>query len=306
MNHRIRLLVSIIVLVLLAGTLIRLVSSVDRNPPAPKVQRSKASKVAKAAYVSALGYLEPAGDVRILAAPIQGVDGSPRIKTLDVEEGQIVAQSQLLATFDTVDRILSQQNTIDVRILSIKSQLAVLESETSRYRALTREGVFSKADLELRELKLLQLKGELKQAKAELGQLQTEESYGKLYSPIGGTVLKINSRVGERPGRQGVMEIGANQHMEAIAQVNEDDISFVRLGQKVSISSENGSFSQKLAGRVVRIAPKVSWRKRLTVDPASDSDAEARTIDVRVAILPEYIDVVRNLSGVKIMATFVE
>ena len=304
MNHRIRLLVSVVVLALLAGTLIRLVSNVDPHQPVPKVQRSKALKVAQASYISALGYLEPAGDVRVLAAPIQGVEGSPRIKTLNVEEGQVVAQSQLLATFDNVDRILSQQNTVEAKILSIKSQLAVLESETSRYRGLTRDGVVSAADLELRELKLLQLKGELRQAKAEFSQLQTEENYGKLFSPIGGTVLKIYARVGERPGQRGVMEIGANQHMEVIAQVNEGDIGSIDLGQKVYISSENGSFSRRLEGRVTRISPKVSERKKLTVDPASDSDAEARTVDVRIAILPEHVGVVRNLTGVKIMATF--
>ena len=304
MHHRIRLLVSLVVLLLLAGTLVRLVSTKDHSQPLQKVQRSKASQAAQTSYVSALGYLEPAGDVRVLAAPIQGVDGSPRIKSLNVEEGQVVRQSQLLAIFDTIDRIISQQNTVAAKISSIKAQLAVLGSETNRYRVLSRNGVVAEADLESRELRLLQLQADLKQAKAELNQFQTEQRYSNLYAPIGGTVLKINARVGERPGQKGVMEIGANQQMEAVAQVNEDDIGSIRIGQKVDIVSENGSFSQKLLGRVIRVAPKVSVRKRLTVDPASDSDAEARTIDVRIAILPDYIDVVRNLTGIKIMASF--
>ena len=304
MHHKIRLLVSIVVLVFLAGALVRLVSTSGHDQPPAKPLRSKVDHTAQSSYVSALGYLEPAGDVRVLAAPIQGVDGSPRLKTLNVEEGQVVRQAQLLATFDTIDRIISQQNTVAAKIASIKTQLAVLESETNRYRVLSREGVVAEADLESRELRLLQLKADLKQATAELSQLHTEESYSNLYAPMSGTVLKINARVGERPGQKGVMEIGANQHMEAIAQVNEDDIGFIRLGQKVSITSENGSFSQKLVGTVVRIAQKVSERKRLTVNPAADSDTEARTIDVRIAIGPGDMNAVRNLTGVKIMATF--
>lgn len=304
MHHKIRLLVSIVVLVLLAGALVRLVSTPGHDQPTPKVLRSKLVQAGQSSYVSALGYLEPAGDVRVLAAPIQGVDGSPRLKSLNVEEGQVVRQSQLLAIFDTIDRIISQQNTVTAKIASIKTQLAVLESETNRYRVLSREGVVAEADLESRELRLLQLKADLKQATAELDQLHTEENYSNLYAPISGTILKINARVGERPGQKGVMEIGANQHMEAIAQVNEDDIGFIHLGQKVSLSSENGSFSQKLIGTVVRIAQKVSERKRLTVNPSADSDTEARTIDVRIAISPGDMDAVRNLTGVKIMATF--
>ncbi len=305
MHHRIRLLVSIVVLVLLAGALVRLATTSSHEQPPQKVLRSKvAVRGGQSSFVSALGYLEPSGDVRVLAAPIQGVDGSPRLKTLKVEEGQVVRQSQLLATFDTIDRIHSQQNTVAAKIASIKTQLAVLESETNRYRVLSREGVVAEADLESRELRLLQLKADLKQAMAELSQLHTEEKYSNLYAPMSGTVLKINARVGERPGSQGVMEIGANQHMEAIAQVNEDDIGFIHLGQKVAITSENGSFAQKLVGTVVRIAQKVSERKRLTVNPAADSDIEARTIDVRIAIAPTDIAVVRNLTGVKIMATF--
>ncbi len=304
MHHKIRLLVSIVVLVFLAGALVRLVSTSGHDQPTAKLLRSKVVHTAQSNYVSALGYLEPAGDVRVLAAPIQGVDGSPRLKTLNVEEGQVVRQSQLLATFDTIDRIISQQNTVAAKIASIKTQLAVLESETNRYRVLSREGVVAEADLESRELRLLQLKADLKQATAELSQLHTEERYSNLYAPMSGTVLKINARVGERPGQKGVMEIGANQHMEAIAQVNEDDIGFIRLGQKVSITSENGSFPQKLVGTVVRIAQKVSERKRLTVNPAADSDTEARTIDVRIAIGPGDMNAVRNLTGVKIMATF--
>lgn len=50
--------------------------------------------------VAALGRLDPAGEIHLLAAPITGIGGSPRISDLLVREGQRVSQGELLARFD--------------------------------------------------------------------------------------------------------------------------------------------------------------------------------------------------------------
>ena len=63
-------------------------------------------------------------------------------------------------------------------------------------------------------------------------------------------VLKIHSRVGERPGSDGVMEVGASQSMEALVEVYESDINRISIGQSVTLISENGGFKGTLEGRV--------------------------------------------------------
>ena len=56
------------------------------KPAAPPVP----APVVQPEAVSALGYLEPAGEVVELAAPISGFGGTPRLSQLLVQEGQRV------------------------------------------------------------------------------------------------------------------------------------------------------------------------------------------------------------------------
>jgi len=123
-----------------------------------------------------------------------------------------------------------------------------------------------------------------------------------LLSPINGVVLKIHSRVGERPGSDGVMEVGASQSMEALVEVYESDINRISIGQSVSLISENGGFKGTLEGRVERITPQVRQRKVLSTDPTGDADA--RVIEVDVVLTPESAKRVTQLSGLKVIARF--
>lgn len=303
MNPRVRLVVAFVAIALLVGGLFRyLFNTSDVTPPSltGKVQDVQR----KDAQVSALGYLEPAGDVRVLAAPLQNTEGSPRLKSLSVEEGQSVYKGQVLAIFDNIDRLDAQSRKNDTIINSIKAQLEVLESETERYRNLAKEDVVSSAELETRELKVLELKAQLRQAIAEAKQIQTEKTYSRLESPIDGVVLKVNARVGERPGPQGVIEVGDVSRMEAVAQVDENRITSVYVGQNVMINSENRSFLGTLSGTVRRISPKVGRRRNLSRVPSDDQDVEERVIDVRISLDPSDAATVRNLSGARIVAKF--
>ena len=59
-------------------------ASLLRPSPAPRpIPKAPVQQLPEA--VSALGWLEPAGDVRKLAAPMSGLGGSPRIATLLVQ-----------------------------------------------------------------------------------------------------------------------------------------------------------------------------------------------------------------------------
>lgn len=254
--------------------------------------------------LSALGYLEPSGRVHVLAAPIQSVEGAPRIASLYVQEGQRVERGQLLAVFDTLQRVESDKALINARIASIQSQVQLLENETKRYRQLSKQGVFPVAELEIKELKLLELKSQLREAIAERNKIETDRQYSFLRAPISGTILKVMTRTGERPSPRGVMELGATDRMMAVIQVNEDNIRQIHIGQSVSLRSENKSFPQKLDGTVSRIAQKVGNRKQLTTDPRADSDWEARTIDVEVDIDPDQARLVSKLTGAKVVAIF--
>ena len=132
--------------------------------------------------------------------------------------------------------------------------------------------------------------------------LETDLADSELLSPIDGVVLKIHSRVGERPGNDGVMEVGASQSMEALVEVYESDINRIAIGQSVTLISENGGFKGTLEGRVERITPQVRQRKVLSTDPTGDADA--RVIEVDVVLSPTSAKRVTQLSGLKVIARF--
>ena len=250
--------------------------------------------------VAALGRLEPAGDVRLLAAPISGIGGSPRISELLVEEGDRVSSGQLLARFDTAPTLVAQQRLIEARLRNLDTRLAVQTRDIRRYRQLSRSGAIPSGELDNRETDLLKLQGDRNEAWAEREKLKAELLLTELRAPMAGTVLKLHARVGERPTDSGVLELGASNRMQAMVEVYESDIDRVRLGQSVSLISENGGYKGALTGEVIRISPQVRQRSVLSTDPTGDADA--RVVEVRVALDPADSQRVRDLTGLKVIA----
>ena len=250
--------------------------------------------------VAALGRLDPQGEVHRLAAPMSGMGGSPRLARLLVQEGSRVRSGQLLATFDNAPPLLAERRQLQARLANLQARLAIQQRDIERYRRLGRSGAIATADLDRRETELLSLQGELQEARAQLQKIEADLSLSELRAPIDGVVLRVRARVGERPGDQGVLELGASDRMEALIEVYESDIDQVRPGQLVTLASENGGFGGELRGQVLRISPQVRQRTVLATDPTQDADA--RIVEVRVGLQPADADRVRSLSGLKVIA----
>jgi HlyD family secretion protein len=250
--------------------------------------------------VAALGRLEPSGDLRVLAAPIAGIGGSPRLTQLLVKEGDRVRQGQVLALFDTGPTMEAEADLIRTRMANLERRLGVERRELNRYRQLTSAGALSMDELDRREQQYLQLLGEWQVAKAELERVRADLDNTVLRAPIDGTVLRVVARVGERPGDKGILELGATDQMEVLLEVYESDIDRVRLGQTALLTSENGGFEGTLKGRVSRVSPQVRQRQVLATDPSGDVDA--RIVEVRVTLAPEDARRVRALTGLKVIA----
>ena len=284
-------------LVVVLGLLI----SRAQQKPAPPPVKVPAAQVQPEA-VSALGYLEPAGDVLKLAAPISGIGGTPRLSQLLVQEGQRVRRGQLLASFDNRPRLLADLAALSARIQSLDAQIRMQRREVSRYQQAASTGAAALVLLEEKKDELLKLEGQWREAKAQRLGLQVDLTNSELRAPLDATVLKIHARVGERPGNDGVIELGASDQMEAVAEVYESDIGRVRPGQSVRLISENGGFTGSLTARVLRVSPQVRQRAVLSTDPTGDADA--RVVEVRLALTPEDAARVRNLAGLKLIARF--
>lgn len=250
--------------------------------------------------MAALGRLDPQGEVRRLAAPISGIGGSPRITRLLVQEGSRVAAGQLLAEFDTAPALRAEQRQLQARVANLEQRLALQRRDIARYRSLGQSGAIARADLDSRETDLLALEGQWLESRTQLERVEADLQLTSLHAPIAGTVLRLHARVGERPGERGVLELGASDRMEAVVEVYESDIDRVRVGQTAVLTSEHGGFSGSLRGQVVRISPQVRQREVLATDPTQDADA--RIVEVRVALDPDSARRVQDLSGLKVIA----
>ena len=281
--------------------LVLVLASLLRPSPAPRsIPKAAVQQLPEA--VSALGRLEPAGDVRKLAAPMSGLGGSPRIAALLVQEGDRVRRGDLLASFDSRPGLLADQALVQTKISNTLLALQLLERDTRRYRRLAKSGATPSADLDNREIRLISLRGDLAQARVQLRKVQSDLVQSELRSPIDATVLRILARPGERPGESGILELGNTDQMEAVAEVYESDINRVRVGQPATLISENGGLTTTLKARVLRITPQVRQRQVVSTNPTGDADA--RVVEVRLALDPSDLARVRQLAGLKVIIRF--
>jgi HlyD family secretion protein len=285
------------------GALLLLVAVLAMRPrPKPPAAPVAPAPVLQPEAVSALGYLEPAGEVVQMAAPVSGIAGTPRLSLLLVQEGQRVRRGQLLASFDNRPRLKADLAAVNARLQALQAQIRLQRREVERYSNAASTGAAPLVLLDEKRDELVKLEGQWREALAQRQGLQVDLANSELRAPLDATVLKIHAQVGERPGNEGVMELGASDRMEAVAEVYESDINRVKLGQSVSLTSENGGFSGTLQAWVLRIAPQVSRRQVLSTDPTGDADA--RVVEVRLALDPAAAARVRNLSGLKLIARF--
>lgn len=275
---------------------------VTRRPAPEAIPEPAAPEVLAPEAVAALGQLKPAGEVRRLAAPVSGFGGTPRIAALLVKEGDQIRKGQPLAIFDSRPQIEAEIAEVDAQIKSTALEVKLQEREVSRFAVAAEVGAAAMVVYEEKQDELRRFQREGVELIAKRRSLETDLADSELLSPIDGVVFKIHSRVGERPGSDGVMEVGASQSMEALVEVYESDINRIFIGQSVTLISENGGFKGTLEGRVERITPQVRQRKVLSTDPTGDADA--RVIEVDVVLAPESAKRVTELSGLKVIARF--
>ena len=252
--------------------------------------------------VAALGELSPAGDIRKLAAPITQFGSSPRLTELLVNEGEFVKKGEILAEFENRKKLIVDLESLTKLLKANEQEINLKKDQIKRYEKATNSDAYSIVLLLQKKDELIKLQKQKISNNAEKKNIEIDLFNSQLVSPIDGYILSINTRVGERPSNEGILEIGSNQNMQALIEVYESDINRVFLEQDVVLISENGGFKNELNGKVKRISPRVKQRKVLSTDPTGDADA--RVIEVLVELDKKSIEFVRNFAGMKVIARF--
>ncbi|MBO6970564.1 MAG: HlyD family efflux transporter periplasmic adaptor subunit [Prochlorococcus marinus CUG1431] len=253
--------------------------------------------------VAALGQLSPSGEIRQLAAPISQFGSSPRIKELLVKEGDFVKKGDVLAIFENREKLIADLSRINYLLGTTDEEISLKKDQIKRYELALSQDVYSVVQMSQRKDELLKLQKQKINYTGDKKNIEIDLFNSKLRSPIDGFILGINTRVGERPKNNGILDIGSSQKMEALIEVYESDIDRVSISQNVELTSENGGFKKTLKGQVIRISPQVKQRKVLSTDPTGDADS--RIVEVLVKLDKESIDIVQNYAGMKVIAKFI-
>ncbi len=253
--------------------------------------------------VAALGKLSPSGEIRQLAAPTSQFGSSPRIVEILVNEGDFVKKGDVLAIFENREKLISDLERNEDLINTINEEITLKKEQIQRYKLALSKDAYSFVQFSQRKDELLKLQKQKINLVGDQKNIKIDLFNSKLRSPIDGFILGINTRVGERPKNEGILDIGSSQKMEALIEVYESDIDRVFISQNVELSSENGGFQKNLKGKVIRISPQVKQRKVLSTDPTGDADS--RIIEVLVKLDQDSIDIVQNYAGMKVIAKFI-
>jgi HlyD family secretion protein len=213
--------------------------------------------------VTALGRIEPRNGILRVAGPSRP---SVVIAELLVEKGDRVAPGAAIAVLDT--------RTEDAaRVARAQAELGNARTELARIKELQREGVTALALRDAAQLKVDVAMAELQAAQAALER-------DTVRAPIGGQIVEVHARSGERVGPDGIAEIAEIDRMYAVAEVYETDIGRVQVGQRAVMRSP--ALTPDLEGRVERIGMKVGKLEARDPDPVARTDARVVEVEIKL------------------------
>ncbi|MGF1603177.1 MAG: HlyD family efflux transporter periplasmic adaptor subunit [Thermosynechococcaceae cyanobacterium] len=169
---------------------------------------------------------------------------------------------------------------------AVAAQNAALAQTTTTLKAQTQEEKARLAELQqVRPIDITIAQAELEQALIEVQQRQADYEDTQVRAPIPGQILQINTKVGEQVNTQlGIVYLGRTKQMYVLAEVYETDITKIAKGQRASILSEYGTFTEEIHGEVSDISLLINAPTLTTGNDNPTTDENARVFNVSIQI----------------------
>ncbi|WP_406699597.1 HlyD family efflux transporter periplasmic adaptor subunit [Singulisphaera sp. Ch08] len=149
---------------------------------------------------------------------------------------------------------------------------------------LNRKLQLTKLEIQLRKAKLTALRGSqaipVKSLEKQLELAQEQVKQTVIRAPRAGRILSILAKPGEAAGPKPVFELGDTRRMNVVAEVDEDQIPYIRKNQKATIRAHSGS--RPYTGVVESWALMVARNDILGLDPTAA--AYARVVEVKIKV----------------------
>jgi HlyD family secretion protein len=288
---------SLLVLVIIAGVVY---ARMAKSVPPVSVTREKAARRNITELVVANGKIEPVLEVKI------SPEVSGEIIVLDVKEGQRVRKGDLLLKIKPDNYVAARDSSkanYQFAVANKNTSDANLEKALLEYKrnaALFDAKLISESDFltakTAYDVAKTTLAGAIEQvniAQAQLDSSEVDLSKTVIYSPLDGTISKLNSQLGERvvgtatmAGTE-IMDVADLTNMEARVDIGEMDVPLIAIGQKAHL--EVDSFKdQKFNGLVTAIANSANNNDTSSTTSTS-TDATKFQVKIRVVEKEEFL-----------------
>lgn len=236
-----------------------------REKPIP-VTTEKAVRKTIVQTVSATGKVQPETEVKI-SPEVAG-----EIIELPVEDGMAIKKGDLLVKIkpDSYKAVLEQQEAAisSAKATNLQQKASMVKAEQDIKRA---QEMFNKKTISEQEYNAAQAAydvakntfesslHQIEQAEASSSQARDALAKTTIYSPVDGRVTILNSKLGERvvatnqfAGTE-VMRVADLNHMQAVVDVNENDVVNVKVGDKAAVKIDAYA-DRNFKGTVAQIA----------------------------------------------------
>jgi len=277
--------------------IIALIVAGKREKPIP-VTTEKAVRRTILQTVSATGKVQPETEVKI-SPEVAG-----EITELPVEDGMQVKKGDLLLKIkpDSYKALLEQQeaaiSAAKATNLQQKATMLKTEHDLRRSKDLFEKKLISDQEYNAAEAASDVAKNtyesslhEIERAQASSSQARDQLSKTTIYSPMDGTVTILNSKLGERLvatnqfAGTDVMRVADLSHMQAVVDVNENDVVNVKLGDKANIKIDAYG-DRKFKGVVQQIANTGKTTGTGTQEEVTNFEVKIRVDNHDVALRP--------------------
>jgi HlyD family secretion protein len=256
---------------------------------------------------------EQQGQKQALKATVARIAAERRNAQIDVKRYESLYKEGVISSQEVDRRRLSAETSSQQLLESQATQsrtIATLEQQITEAKANRNKTVASmqqqikqaKGTLaqtaEVRPTDIATAQAEINSAIASVERIRAELALAYIRVPQAGRVLKINTRAGETVGNEGIIDFGETSQMYAVAEVYQSDVSKVKQGQKVRISSD--SLPKELQGTVDWVGYQIQRQDIINSDPSSNIDS--RIVEVRVRLDDESSKQAAKFTNLQVQA----
>jgi len=277
-----------VVLIIILLVVLKKTGAVGNKDEGKEVETALVKEITLTETVSATGKVQPEVEVKISS------EVSGEIIELPIKEGQAIKKGDLLVRINPdlyesgVSRSSASLSTARAGVAQADAQLKEAKANYDRNKRLFDKGVISKSEwdkivsaYEVAQAGRQSAYYNMQSAGATVTEARDNLNRTTIYSPVDGTISKLDAELGERVvGTQQmtgteILRVANLNNMEVEVDVNENDIVKIEIGDEANIEVD-AYLKKKFKGVVTSISNSAS--STLTADQVTNFKVKVRIL----------------------------